>query len=78
MVDISKVEETLTTLPIGGKMVLNCGIFVLQESSTREGLLLLILTPSIYSDLKVRTSLAMHPSGCALFRTYDFKCPKYL
>jgi len=42
MVDISKVEETVTTLPISGKMVLNCGIFVLQKSSTREGLLFLV------------------------------------
>ena len=83
MVDNSKVEEALTTLPIGGKIVLNCGISVLQESSTREGLLLFVSNPSIYSELKVTTSSArypsvMEPSGCALFQTYDFKCPKYL
>ena len=83
MVGISKVEEALTTLPIGGKMVLNCGIFLLQESSTREGLLLFVSNPSIYSELKVRTSSVrypstMEPSGYVLFRTYDFKCPKYL
>jgi len=83
MVDISKVDEALTTLPIAGNKVLNWVLSRLDESSTHEGLFILVSTPSIYWQNKERTSSARYPStiepsGCALFRTYDFKGHKYL